>query len=85
KRLEKLGVKVDVGSKIGYVIVKGSGNISSRARPYIEAKPQDIDVEYYITHQIIPAALRILSYFGVTEKQLTAPKGKTLVDFLSKK
>ncbi len=85
KRLEKLGVKVDVGSKIGYVIVKGSGGISSRARPYIEAKPQDIDIEYYVTHQIIPAALRILSYFGITEKQLTAPKGKTLADFLGKK
>ncbi|MEM4594554.1 MAG: DNA polymerase domain-containing protein, partial [Zestosphaera sp.] len=85
KRLEKLGVRVDVGSKIGYVIVKGSGGISSRARPYIEAKPQDIDVEYYVTHQVIPAALRILSYFGITEKQLTAPRGKTLADFLSRK
>jgi len=85
KRLEKLGIRVDVGNKIGYVIVKGSGSVSSRARPYIEAKPQDIDVEYYVTHQIIPAALRILSYFGVTEKQLTAPRGKTLADFLGKK
>jgi DNA polymerase I len=85
KRLEKLGIKVDVGNKIGYVIVKGSGSVSSRARPYIEAKPQDIDVEYYVAHQIIPAALRILSYFGVTEKQLTAPRGKTLADFLGKR
>jgi len=67
------------------VIVKGSGSVSSRARPYIEAKPQDIDVEYYVAHQIIPAALRILSYFGVTEKQLTAPRGKTLADFLGKR
>ncbi len=86
KRLAKAGIKVDIGSKVGYVIVKGSGKISSRAYPYIMVKPGDVDAEYYVKHQIIPAALRILSYFGVTEKQLEAAgKGtKTLMDFLRK-
>lgn len=85
KRLEKLGIRPDVGSKIGYVIVRGSGNISSRAYPYMLVKPGDVDVDYYINHQVIPAALRILSYFGVTEKQLEVPRGRSLADFLSKK
>ncbi len=87
KRLEKAGIKVDIGSKIGYVIVKGGGKISSRAYPYVMVSPKDIDTEYYVKHQIIPAALRILSYFGVTEKQLeTAGKtSKTLMDFFKKK
>ncbi len=86
KRLAKAGIKVDVGSKVGYVIVKGSGKISSRAYPYMMVKPEDVDAEYYVKHQIIPAALRILSYFGVTEKQLEAAgKGtRTLMDFFKK-
>lgn len=87
KRLEKAGIKVDVGSKIGYVIVKGGGKISSRAYPYVMVSPKDVDTEYYVKHQVIPAALRILSYFGVTEKQLeTAGKSsKTLMDFFKKR
>ncbi len=87
RRLEKAGIKVDVGSKIGYVIVKGGGKLSSRAVPFMMVKPEDIDSEYYVKHQVVPAALRILSYFGVTEKQLIGPgtSGKTLFSFMKKK
>ena len=87
RRLIELGGRVEVGDKIGYVIVKGSGPISSRAYPYIAVKVEDIDSDYYIDHQIVPAALRILEYFGVTEKQLkTASKGvRTLFDFSKKR
>jgi DNA polymerase I len=87
RRLIELGGRVEIGDKIGYVIVKGSGPISSRAYPYIAVKVEDIDSDYYIDHQIVPAALRILEYFGVTEKQLkTASKGvRTLFDFSKKR
>ena len=87
KILLRHGYKVEVGDKIGYVIVKGSGNISSRARPYTMVTSQDIDTSYYIDHQIVPAALRILEYFGVSEKQLkVASRGvRTLFDFAAKK
>ena len=44
-----------------------------------------IDVEYYVKKQIVPAALRVLSMFGVKEKDLiSAPaslRPKTLADF----
>ncbi len=70
KYLVKMGYSVDVGDKIGYVIVKGSGKISSRARPYIIVDPRQIDLDYYIDHQIVPAVLRILEYFGVSEKHI---------------
>ena len=71
KKLLKAGIKVSVNDKIGYIIVKGGGKISSRAEPYIFVKdPKIIDTEYYIEHQIIPAAMRMLSYFGVSETQL---------------
>jgi len=65
-----MGYGIDVGDKIGYVIVKGSGKISERARPYIAVDIKDIDIDYYIEHQILPSVIRILSYFGVTEKHL---------------
>jgi len=86
KRLVEAGGKIEVGDKIGYVIVKGIGKISSRAYPYFMVKDaRNIDSEYYIQHQIVPAALRILSYFGVTDKQLmgAGKAAKSILDFLS--
>jgi len=89
KKLLQAGIKVSVNDKIGYVIVKGIGKISKRAEPYIFVKdPNKIDTSYYIDHQIIPAALRILEYFGVSEAQLkktvSGPQ-KSLFDYFGKK
>nr|AAX97697.1 DNA polymerase [Sulfophobococcus zilligii] len=88
RRLINQGFKVEVGDKIGYVVLKGTGSISDRAYPYILVKdPKTIDYNYYIDHQIIPATLRILEYFGVSETQLkrasTGRKG--LFEYLGKK
>lgn len=80
--MEKAGYKVEPGMKIGFVIVKGSERLSRRARPYFMVKPEEIDVDYYVDKQIIPAALRILGYFGVTEKTLkSGKKQKSLLDY----
>jgi len=71
---------------VGYVIVKGSGPLSTRAKPYFMASIDEIDVDYYVDKQVIPAALRILAYFGVTDKQLkSGASQKSLLDFLGKK
>ncbi len=85
RRLAKAGIKIEPGSEIGYLIAKGSGNISGRSYPFMMLKVDNTDVDYYVKHQIIPAALRILSYFGVTEKQLEAAgkAKKTLMDYFS--
>ncbi len=64
------GYKIRKGEKIGYVIVKGGGRLSSRAWPWFMVKREDVDVNYYIEHQVIPSALRVLGYFGVTEATL---------------
>lgn len=81
--MEKHGIKVTPGMKIGYVIVKGSGPLYQRAKPYFLVSPEEIDVEYYVDKQVVPAALRILGYFGVTEKRLKAGKSqRTLFDYL---
>ncbi len=80
--MEKMGYKVSPGMKIGFVIVKGSGPISRRAKPYFLAKKEEIDVDYYIDKQVIPAAMRILAYFGVSEKRLKSGRRQTsLLDF----
>jgi len=82
KILMKMGYRVSPGAKIGFVIVKGKGPVSKRAKPYFLASKDEIDVDYYIDKQVVPAALRILSYFGVTEKKLKGASGrKTLLDF----
>ncbi len=88
RRMVEKGYQVEVGDKIGYIIVKGRGSISSRAYPYFMVKSDMVDVDYYIDHQVIPAALRILSYFGVTDKQLRAGTPgyqRSLLDFFAKK
>ncbi|MEM0043717.1 MAG: DNA polymerase II [Sulfolobales archaeon] len=79
------GGRIAIGDKIGYVIIKGSGKVSDRAIPYIYADVRDIDTNYYIDHQIIPASLRVLGYFGVSEKTLRSFRGaKSLFDFTKK-
>lgn len=81
--MESMGYKVTPGMKVGYVIVKGVGNISKRAKPYFIVKPSEVDVNYYIDKQVVPAALRILGYFGVSEKTLkSGARQASLLDFL---
>ncbi|MEM4684069.1 MAG: DNA polymerase II, partial [Thermosphaera sp.] len=89
RKLERKGLRVDVGDKIGFVVVKGPGKISERAEPFNFVKdPRLLDVNYYIEHQVIPAALRVLEYFGVTEndlKRVASTAGKrSLFDYLGK-
>jgi len=64
------GWHVTVGDKVGYVIVKGRGALFQRAKPYHEARLEDLDVEYYVENQVKPAAMRIMEGFGVTVPQL---------------
>jgi len=74
------------GSTIAYVVTKGTGSISDRAEPAEDA--ENYDPEYYIYHQVIPSAMRILSGFDIDEDELV--KGKmekvpTLENFLKKR
>ena len=84
--MERLGYRVVPGMKIGFIITKGGGRISERARPYFIVKPDEVDVDYYIDKQIVPATLRILGYFGVTDKRLkagaAAARQRSLLDFM---
>lgn len=64
------GITYDVGSKVPYVILKGSASVSGRAYPAELARDHELDFDYYIHHQIIPASHRILMHFGYDKAEL---------------
>ncbi len=68
RRLIEAGHKLALGDKIGYVITKGEGKLYQRAIPYQMATYDEIDVEYYISNQILPPATRVLEEFGIKEE-----------------
>jgi DNA polymerase I len=70
KMLREKGWRLTGGDKVGYVVLAGKGRLYSRVKPYVFAHLSEIDAEYYITNQVLPAAARILTYFNVTENEL---------------
>jgi DNA polymerase I len=89
KMLRAKGWEISIGDKIGYVVVAGSGRLYERVKPYVLASYSEVDLEYYVTKQVIPAAARILESFGIHEEQLLAAKPevketKTLADFFGR-
>jgi DNA polymerase, archaea type len=94
KRAKEYGLAADVGAKIAYLVVKGSGSIGDRSYPAeifsqkdgkvldSYGQEQQIDVEYYVKHQILPAVGRILNYFDYDDAQLEGqPVQSTLGHF----
>jgi len=70
KMLREKGWELAVGDKIGYVVVVGSGRLYEKVKPYVFASYDEVDIEYYVSKQVVPAAARILESFGITEEQL---------------
>jgi DNA polymerase I len=75
-----------VGDKVGYVVVRGGGRLYEHVKPYAYASYDEIDIDYYVSSQIVPAAARVLGSFGITEEQLMRFKNqeketKKLSDF----
>ena len=76
KMLKEKGWRLTGGDKVGYVILKGRGRLYSRVKPYFFSKLEEVDVDYYITNQVLPAATRILGFFDINEKQLLQKERK---------
>ena len=70
KMLMEKGWRLTMGDKVGYVIVKGTGRLYTRVKPYVFADYKEVDVEYYVTNQVLPSAVRILEFFNITQEQL---------------
>jgi len=94
KRAKEYGLAADVGAKIGYLVVKGSGSVGDRSYPAeiftqkdgkvvdTNGQEREIDVEYYVKHQILPAVGRVLNYFEYKDAQLEGqPLQSTLGHF----
>jgi DNA polymerase I len=88
KMLMAKGWHLTVGDKVGYVILTGEGRLYERVKPYVFASYKEIDVEYYVSKQIVPAAARVLEFFGITEEELLnrtrkEKQAKSLMEFMS--
>ncbi len=70
----KRGRSVGVGSVIAFVITKGLGKISDRAEPVEDVKEGQYDPEYYVEHQILPAAMRVLEALGYNKQEVAGGK-----------
>lgn len=73
-KMKEKGRPVGEGMIIEYVITKGSGSISDRATPVEDVKERDYDPDYYINHQVLPAAMRVLQALDLTEQQVLSGK-----------
>ena len=96
-RAKEMGIVYPVSSKVGYVIVRGSGNIGDRAYPIdlieefdgenlkIKTKSgvevKKLDKDYYVDNQVIPSVLRILERFGYSEAYLKGTSQLSLDSF----
>jgi len=72
KKMAKDGWPVTAGDKVGFVITKRPGKLFQKAEPHYKVIVDDVDYDYYVRNQIVPAAERILEIFGVSEDQLVA-------------
>ncbi len=72
KKMSADGWPVTTGDKVGFVITKGPGKLFQKAEPHYKVTLEQVDYDYYVQNQIVPAAVRILSVLGVTETQLLA-------------
>ncbi len=77
KKMKDRGRPVGEGMIVTYIITKGSGSISDRAEPVEDVKEGEYDPDYYINHQVLPAAMRVLSALGITEQQVLSGKIQT--------
>ena len=70
KMLKEKGWRLTGGDKVGYVVLKGKGRLYGRVKPYVFATIDEVDVDYYVTNQVLPAAARLLAFFDVAQAEL---------------
>ncbi|MFC1686264.1 DNA-directed DNA polymerase [Nanoarchaeota archaeon] len=82
KKMHALGLPVNIGTLIPYVISKTSGKlIREKARLPEEVKAGEYDANYYMDNQIIPPIEGILGVFGITPEQLKGLKKQRKLNF----
>jgi DNA polymerase I len=69
------GWDVTPGFFVGYIITKGKGKVSERAKPYYAVRPDEVDLDYYAEKQVAAACQRILEVLNI------GPMGQSLLDY----
>jgi len=66
----KKGKEIETGSVVEYIITKSGESISEKAQLEEFVKEGNYDANYYITHQLLPAVIKILKELGYSEDDL---------------
>ena len=69
-KMKERGKQIGIGMPILFVIAKGNGSISERAEPFEDVSIEDVDIDYYINNQILPASMRVLKVLKVKEEDI---------------
>ncbi len=77
-KLKSRGIIANVGDRIPFVILAGNGLFVDRAEDpdYAREKNLPLDVDYYVTKQILPPVERILADFGEHGEKLRVMREK---------
>jgi len=70
RKMAKEGWPVSVGDKVGFVITKKPGKLYQKAEPHFRVSLDQVDYDYYVHNQVVPAAARVLAVFGICEEDL---------------
>jgi DNA polymerase I len=70
RKMAKEGWPVTVGDKVGFIITKKPGKLYQKAEPHFNVSLEQVDYDYYVHNQIVPAAARVLEVFGIAEEDL---------------
>ncbi len=82
KKAIQKGKEIEIGSVIEYIVTKNGKSISDRAELAEFVKEGNYDADYYISHQVLPAVIKIMQELGHSEEDLKhGGKQKTLQAF----
>jgi DNA polymerase I len=70
KKAVQKGKEIETGSVIGYIITKSGKSISDKAQLEEFVNEGNYDADYYITHQLVPAIIRIIQELGYSSEDL---------------
>jgi DNA polymerase I len=70
RKMAKEGWPVSVGDKVGFIITRKPGKLYQKAEPHFKVSLDQVDYEYYVHNQVVPAAARVLEVFGIAEEDL---------------
>ena len=82
RRMQELGISVNPGTNVEYIVVEGKGLVRDRVKLPDECEEDEYDSEYYVENQVIPAVKMIFESLGYKEEDISKDsKQKNLGDF----